>query len=330
MPPSDAALARTATRWLIFGCVAWGLSFPTAKALAMVQAEALPGAGTWFYTSATMLARFSLAAVLVLLLIGPRKILGITRREVGQGIGIGLFGGGGMLFQIDGLAHTEASTSAFLTQGTVIFIPLVKAILQRRLPTRRATLCCLLALIGVAVLSRFDWSKLTLGRGEGETLIAAFFFTGHILWLERPRYADNDALRVSLVMFLTIAALCLPLVGDQPVEVLRSLQPQAAWLCLAILIGPCTLLAFLLMNRWQRHVSATTAGLIYCLEPVFATLLAFFMPEWFSALAHIEYPNEIPSLAMLIGGGLILVANVLMLWRLSAEETPSLMNEHGI
>jgi len=330
MPPSDAALARKATQWLILGCVGWGLSFPTAKALAMVQAEALPGAGTWFYTGATMLARFSLAAVLVLFLIGPRKVLGITRCEVGQGIGIGLFGGGGMLFQLDGLAHTEASTSAFLTQGTVIFIPLMKAILQRRLPTRRAMLCCLLALIGVAVLSGFSWSKLTLGRGEGETLIAAFFFTGHILWMERPRYAENDSLRVSLVMFLTIAVLCLPLAGDRPAEVLRSLQPQAAWLCLVILIGPCTLVAYLLMNRWQRHVSATTAGLIYCLEPLFATLLAFFMPAWFSALAHIDYPNEIPSQAMLIGGGLILAANVLMLWRVSEDEQPSLMNEHGI
>lgn len=327
---NDAALTRTATRWLIFGCVAWGLSFPTAKALAMVQAEAQPGAGTWFYTGATMLVRFSLAAVLVLLLLGPRKMLGITRQEVGQGLGIGLFGGGGMLFQLDGLAHTEASTSAFLTQGSVIFIPLMKAVFQRRPPTGRAALCCLLALIGVAVLSGFDWSTFTFGRGEGETLIAACFFTGHILWLERPRYEANDSLRVSLVMFLTISVLCLPLAGGRPADVLGSLQPQAAWLCLAILIGPCTLLAFLLMNRWQRHVSATTAGLIYCLEPVFATLLAFFMPAWFSALAHIDYPNETASRSMLVGGGLILAANVLMLWRVSPDDKPSLLNEHGI
>jgi len=74
----------------------------------------------------------------------------------------------------------------------------------------------------------------------------------------------------------------------------------------------CTLGAFMVMNVWQRHVTATEAGLIYCSEPVFASLLALFLPAIFSSWANIHYANEILTLRLLVGGGLITAANVLL------------------
>jgi drug/metabolite transporter (DMT)-like permease len=81
---------------------------------------------------------------------------------------------------------------------------------------------------------------------------------------------------------------------------------------LALLIGVCTLGGYLLMNYWQPYVTATEAGLIYCAEPVFASLYALFTPAWFSAWAKVDYANETPSLRLIVGGGLILAANVLV------------------
>ena len=66
------------------------------------------------------------------------------------------------------------------------------------------------------------------------------------------------------------------------------------------------------MNAWQPKVSATQAGLMYCFEPIFASLYAFFLPAWLSVLAGITYANERLTLDLFIGGALITAANVLI------------------
>lgn len=319
-----------AVRMLVLACVTWGLSFPTIKALALVQSEALPDASTWLLSTATMVFRFALAALIVgVMIVFTRGGLALARNEIAQGIGLGVFGGLGMLLQVDGLSHTEASTSAFLTQGTVFFIPLVKALWHRQLPSVREGLCCLIALVGIAVLAQFDWRSFRMGRGETETLVAAMFFTGHILTLEVSAFKGNDALKVSLVMFATIAVMCAPLLVMMAggALVTHAFSVPVSWFFLAILIGPCTLLSFIWMNHWQPHVSATTAGLIYCLEPVFTSVIALFLPGWFSAMAGVTYANEAMTQPLVVGGGLILLANLMMI---RSAKNKTTLNEHGV
>jgi len=60
--------------------------------------------------------RFGFAGI-VLVAIYLRQLKSTSRREMEQGIVLAIFGGGGILFQMDGLAYTDASVSAFLTQG---------------------------------------------------------------------------------------------------------------------------------------------------------------------------------------------------------------------
>jgi drug/metabolite transporter (DMT)-like permease len=74
----------------------------------------------------------------------------------------------------------------------------------------------------------------------------------------------------------------------------------------------CTVGAFSLMNTWQPKITATEAGLIYCLEPLFASFMALFLPGLFSCWAGFAYPNETLTLNLLVGGGLITAANVLI------------------
>ena len=317
---------------LVLACAMWGLSFPVIKALALVQSAILPGAGTWFLSSVTMVGRFALAAALAALIALARSgVARVTRSEVWQGAGLGVFGGLGMLLQVDGLSHTEASTSAFLTQGTVFFIPLFKMLRDRRPPAPREALCCLLALAGIAVLAKMDWTRFHLGHGEWETLVAAMFFTAHILWLERPAFRENNSLHASVVMFTTIAIVCLPLfwlTGGDARQALALFSVPASWWLVGLLVGPCTLMAFLWMNRWQPLVSATTAGLIYCMEPVFASVMALFLPAWLAAAAGVSYANESVTTALLVGGGLILVANLIMQW--PGRPANGTLNEHGV
>lgn len=229
-----------------------------------------------------------------------------------------MFSGVGMLFQMDGLSHTDASTSAFLTQCYCLILPVWVAARDHHWPPVRVLIGCVLVMIGAGVLAKVDMQNLRLGRGETETIIASLIFTGQILWLERPRFATCRIEHTSLVMFSVMALVCLPIAlatTQQPSDWLRAYSHPATWGFLGILVVFCTLMAFLMMNRWQRHVGATLAGLIYCVEPVFASLFALFLPAWFGSWAGVSYPNESLTANLLLGGGLILAANVLAQWQ---------------
>lgn len=292
----------------------WGLSFPLIKAIALTHARLLPNSGNWFITAWTVGPRFILAAV-VLLVWQWRQLRTFTAPEIRQGLGLGFFASLGMLFQTDGLQFTEASTSAFLTQLYAILIPIYLAIRLRRVPPWTVWVSSFLVLAGVAILGRFDWQRLELGRGEVETLISSFFFMGQILWLERKGFGDNRVLPVTLVMF-TVEALVfsvLALATAPSVSELWIPFTSPPWLAFTLMLTAiCTLGAYVIMNTFQPRITATEAGLIYCVEPVFGSVMALFLPAIFSVWAGIAYPNETATSALLLGGGLITAANILI------------------
>jgi len=301
-------------RVLTFCTVLWAISFPVMKALALAQQQLVPGADSWFLTSLGVMYRFGLAG-LVLLGFNARQIAGLSRLELEQGLVLAAFGGLGIWFQMDGLSYTPASTSAFLTQSYCIFIPLWLALVNHRFPPAKQCMCILLVVGGVWELANLDVHSLKLGRGELETLIASLMFTGQIMTLERRRYAGNRPMLFSTVMFLGMALLCAPLVwatAPAPADCLRAYATPATATFMALLVIFCTLGAYTLMNRWQPFVSSTEAGLIYCLEPVLASLLALFLPYWISRWAGLNYANESLTTRLLLGGGLITAANVLL------------------
>ena len=303
-----------AIRILLMCTLFWGLSFPVMKALGLAQANLVPVSGTWFITFLGVLYRFGASALIMGLIFLP-SLRTISRREIEQGIVIALFGAGGILFQMDGLDYTRASTCAFLTQGYCIFIPLWVALTRRRLPSKKIIVSTFLVIGGVWVLSRLTISDLRMGRGELETLIASLLLTGQILCLESPRYAGNRPENFSTVMFGAMSLVCLPfaLATAPNTHAFASAyaSPVACGL-LAVLVVFSTLISYVMMNYWQKHVTATEAGFIYCVEPVIASFLSLFLPGLLSAWAVIHYPNEQLTARLFLGGGLILAANLLI------------------
>jgi drug/metabolite transporter (DMT)-like permease len=303
-----------AVRILALTTIFWSLSFPLVKAITIVQDGLIPGANSWFHAGLTATVRFA-AAGLIVALMNVKALRSFTWCEVWQGIGLGFFAAGGILLQMDGLSHTSASTSSFLTQGFCVVVPIIVAIRDRKIPGARVLVALVILLAGVSVLSNFDFKTLRLDRGELETLIAAIFFGGQIVWLERPVFAQNDANRFSIVMFVTMAVMSAPIAmftWRKPSDVIACYAtPSVIVLCGAITIF-CTVIAFVFMNRWQRFVPATEAAIIYGAEPVFASILALFLPGIISRWAGIDYPNERITVQLLAGGSLIVAANLLL------------------
>ena len=301
---------------LILACGLWALSFPLVKVLHLEQTARLPGVSSLFLASWMQMARFGIGtAILFPFVIGRRRP---TRKEIHQGLLLALWGGIGMWLQADALAYTAASTSAFLTQAYCIFLPLIACLRLRKKPEPRVVLATLLVLTGGAILSGLQPGDLRLGRGELETLGAAFFFTFQILALENPRFDGNDGLTVTFVMFAGIAALLTPFTIMAAPE-LRTCFAAGASFQAMILVGClalfCSVGAYLLMNIWQPRVSATEAGLIYTTEPAFTSVFVLFLPAVLGKFVGEPYPNETMSSSLLTGGGLILAANVIMQWK---------------
>lgn len=284
------------------------------KALTIAQQSILPERSTWFICSLCIAYRFG-AAALVMLAVSARTLRRLTWLEVWEGVGMGVFGSAGMLFQMDGLAYTSASTSAFLTQCYCLVIPIWIALEERRWPPFSVVVSCLMVVAGVGVLSGVSWEALRLGRGELETLTAAVIFTGQILWLQRPKFTGNSVTHFTTVMFVVMTLCCVPVAAattHHARDWFVAYSSAAMVGFMAVLVLFCTLGGYLLMNYWQPHLSATEAGLIYCAEPLFVSLVALFLPGWLSQVAGIDYPNERIAASLLVGGGLITGANLLV------------------
>ncbi len=305
---------RQARVLLLGTTLLWGLSFPLIRGLELVQKAVLPSISDEALACADMSIRFGLAA-LVLLPVYARHLHRITLREWSQALGLACFAGAGLYLQTLGLAWTDASVSAFLTQLYTLIVPLVVALRDRRAPTGRVIVACGLVLVGAALLSPNLLTHLRLGAGEVIIVISAFFFACQIVWVERPVYADNRFGLVTLLMFGLLAlmfAVAYMGTGNAPAQVGALLGTRFIWELTVALVLLCTVFNFFIMNAWQRYVSATEAGLIYCLEPVVATVLSSFLPGLISAHAGISYFNETLKWTLFVGGFLIVVATLLV------------------
>ncbi len=310
---------------LLGACACWGLSFPLMKGLAQMQGDAYPGISSWFTSSWGLSLRFLFAGIIVGL--WCRHLLKDTSRsEWSQAIGLGVFTAGGMILQMDGLNYTSASVSAFITQSYCMYIPLMIAIMVRKLPSLHVFLSAILVMAGVAVLSDLHVSEISLGRGELETLLSSFVFAILILWIDRPVYARNHMGRVSAIAFVVTGILMVPvalITMPSAAHLVLIYNTPATIGCLVMLTIICTIGGMMLMYAFQRDVGAITASITYSFEPVFACVFAFFLPNLLSMWSGIKYLNEVVTTSLLVGGALILAANIVIQLK-SADVDPAI------
>lgn len=311
---SSIDATRRARGLLIGATLLWGTSFPLLRGLQLAQQARAPHLPDSLPACADVAVRFGLAA-LILLPFSGRGLFRVTAREWSQALGLGLFAGMGLYLQTLGLALTDASISAFLTQLYILVVPLIVALRDHRWPSLQIFAACAMVLAGAALISPALLTHFILGPGELITLFSTLFFAAQIVWVERPLYAENRSGVVTLIMFALIALIFSAAywVAGGTLETGAKLfgTPAIDGLMLALVLF-CTVLSFFVMNTWQRFISAIEASLIYCLEPVIATALSAFLPGWISQVTGIDYPDESLRWGLLAGGALIVGATVLV------------------
>ncbi|HAC91615.1 MAG TPA: hypothetical protein DCF63_13450 [Planctomycetaceae bacterium] len=346
----------TAIAALVVVNLLWGISFPTMKALNEVMAQVLsPGSqmSRWSLShqvalSAWMIAsRFLLAFLLLAIFLFP-LVRSTSKNEWLVGGTIGILFCLGMILQVIGLGSIPASRSGFLTSLTAVYTPLLSSLIFRRTPTGKVWLGAGLAVTGVLVLSGLvpvfglgqanpDVPRVPINRGDLWTTMAALFFTMQIMVVDyfgkrlRSAYFTPGMFLATVVVAATV--FCLTGVSTDGSGLPYSPQVGTSWwsmfthwpfwILLFVLATFCSLISFLTMNRYQPSVSAPQAAVIYSSEPIFASLWAMFLPGWLAGLSGIAYSNEKLTVELLLGGLLVLIANVVALWPQPLSESRS-------
>ena len=319
--PSFPKVNTKAVIALVLCCAFWGISFPMIKAMMIELSDHSPDGSTLFFSSWIQFMRFLLAGIIMFFL--TMRLSKPTRLEIRQGLTLALWGGIGMWLQADALAYTEASTSAFLTQSYCVFLPVWAALRHRKFPGKTTILAVLLVLGGGAILAGVSTNNLKIGRGELETMASAIFFTFQILALEKKQFANNRGRSVTLIMCVGITLIFLPITfATAPdISTVLSIGSSGSVILLCFVLAlVCTVGSFSLMNTFQRHVTSTEAGLIYTTEPVFTAFYALFLPGLLASLMGHPYANESLTTKLLIGGSLILAANLIVIYAMKKRD----------
>ncbi len=242
---------------LVMVTVLWGSTFVVVKdAIDKIPANLIN------------LGRFGLASIFFIPFIRLKKDL----FKAGFELGFWLFVG--YATQTIGLQYTTVNRSAFITTLYVIFLPLLLGCLGR--PIKRASaIAAILAFIGVGLLS-YEGSPPNLG--DIWTVATALSWVMYIWRLEV--YANRFSSRaLTGVQILGTAGFCfLWVLISKPLWLsFTVLNENLPWLSILYLGIVTTAMTIWLQTWGQARISATSAAVIYSLEPVWASLFAYWL-----------------------------------------------------
>jgi len=236
----------------------WGTTFVIVK-------QAVEQVGVFLFLS----QRFSLAflILLVICLISRRPF---KKEYLGRGAVIGTLLFGAFAFQTMALLYTTASNTAFLTGLNVVLVPLSGAILLKQSVNRSVKLGVILAAAGLYLLcTNGGWS---FNRGDILAMICAACIALHLIFTGRFARASDvywlTTIQIGVVAFFST------LVAKFGGNEILVWHQEILW-ALVICVFFATIFAFLVQTSMQRFTSPTHTALIFCMEPVFAALYAY-------------------------------------------------------
>jgi len=258
--------------YLILMTVIWGGTFIFIK----LSIESL-------HPSLFLTIRFGLALLgSILIWNASLKKIPIHSLRIGFLVGFIMFLG--YASQTLGLEYTTATKSGFITGAYVILTPILESLWFRKVPQGKLMIAVLFVFMGLFLISfgtdnPYNWTfSDPVNLGDVITLLGALFFAIYILLIDRTTKHFNEqglffgqltaAFLLSLIYFLIQSSL-----SNQ------SLVPSS-WERIAIfgLVYTgilATIVPLLIQTRYQKAVSPTRAGIIFSLEPVFASIFAF-------------------------------------------------------
>lgn len=240
--------------------VAWGSSY-------LLMKIGLGGMGPFMVIAMRFLIAFAVVGA-----VSFRKIAHTNRAVLKYASVLGLLLFGLFAFLIHGLETTSASNGGFLTAMAVVFVPIINAALQRRMPPRPIIAGTLVTLAGIALLSLRG--GLELHPGDALCLAGALLYAVFIVATDRLAPGiDGMLLGTWQLGFAGLYGLVFSLVCEVP----TLPQTPAQWGAILGLAIVCSAFGFVLQPVVQPHTTPEHTALLFSIEPVASAVLAFFV-----------------------------------------------------
>ena len=261
--------------------VVWGEGLMAAVIVARSTSFLMSKTALQEVTPFSLLAvRFSIAFFILALLFWKR----LVRLEPVTVLRGALLGGAFfsvMVVETIGLTQADSSTVALLENTAIVIVPLLQAVLLRRMPrvAALASACC--AFVGIALLTMGE-SGLSWQGGEGFSLLAALLYACAIILTDHVSRQDDPLvlgiLQVGFMGLFSIVAACLT--GGVQMPISGSTWAGILWLSIV-----CSVFGFTLQPVAQRRTTAERAAMFCALSPLSASVLgAVFLHEQFGSL----------------------------------------------
>ena len=240
--------------------------------------------------------RFTVA-FLAMLILRPRVSLKFEKGDVSYGALLGVVLALGYITQTIGLELTTAATSGFLTGLYVVFTPLIAWLVMRQSVAKRVIAGVVIALAGLAVFSGAA-TDVEFQLGQIWLVACAVFYAIHILLLGKHG-KGRSAYRFAMLQigWMAVVTWAFAIVdGYQP-------PPNAeVWFAIFFTAILSTVIAFWIQTWAQTLIDPARVALIITSEVIFTALVA------------VAVGQEPITFAMIIGGGLMFAAMLIVEW----------------
>ena len=240
--------------------------------------------------------RFTVAAIAMILL-RPMVSLRFEAGDVKYGALIGVVLAFGYITQTIGLDLTTAATSGFLTGLYVVFTPLIAWLFIRRKVSGKVALGVLFSIVGMGIFSGAATST-EFQVGQIWLVVCAVLYAVHILLLGHYGKTRNSY-RFAM---LQIAFVALVTWGFALVDGYQPPPNFEVWFAVLFTALLSTVMAFWIQTWAQTLLDPARVALLITSEVIFTALLA------------IGLGQEPLTLAIVVGGGMMLTAMLIVEW----------------
>ncbi len=258
----------------------WGVTFPIMK-LSLV------------YISPGMLLafRFLLSAAMMVPLIHKNKKL-FERKNMIVGLIAGILLFIAYYFQTVGLKYTTASQSGLITGLYVVLLPLISFIYVRIKVKRVDIVSIIIGLIGLILMSSLDFAY-RYALGDALTFLCAIFYALQTVYVyKHTKFLDSMVF--TFYQLLVVGILSSLFIPFDPT--FSGLVHPIVIFTIVFTALFASVFAVIINTKALVYVEPTAAGIIYIGEPVFAVISSIFILR------------EIPSLFIVAGGSIIVIA----------------------
>ncbi len=261
--------------FLIIATIIWGGTFVIIK-------ESLHDISTMLF--------IALRFIIALLILFPfllNKKKQFHKKAIIGGFLLGLLFFIGFATQTIGLKFTTATKSAFITGSSVIIVPILQTLMERKPPTKGAVIGTVLVFTGILFLSSggnsiFSFISDLGGNfniGDFFTLLCAVFFAAYVVYLDlvSTKFGFWVTLTMQMLTTAVLGLLAAILFDFTSIEALHIEITDYLIFGLIYTALFATLITTAILTKFQKIVTPTKAAIVYSLEPIFASVLAFFL-----------------------------------------------------